>query len=121
MAEIEPTPEEQVVSVAVSADAGLLPPVIEFVARMVQRLGLGDIGQIDGAVELVCMNVIEHAFGPEEKGSFDVRVMRGPGRVVVAVEDRGLPFDYSRLQTGEDGTVLETLHRAFDGVRFVNL
>jgi serine/threonine-protein kinase RsbW len=121
MAEIEATPEEQVVSVAVSADAELLPPVIEFVARMVQRLGLGDIGQIDGAVELVCMNVIEHAFGPEEKGSFDVRVMRGPGRVVVAVEDRGLPFDYSRLQTGEDGTVLETLHRAFDGVRFVNL
>src|ERR687889_287087 len=121
MAEIEATPEEQVVSVAVSADAGLLPPVIEFVARMVQRLGLGDIGQIDGAVELVCMNVIEHAFGPEEKGSFDVRVMRGPGRVVVAVEDRGLPFDYSRLQNGEDGTVLETLHQSFDEVRFVNL
>ena len=121
MAEIEATPEEQVVSVAVSADAGLLPPVIEFVARMVQRLGLGDIGQIDGAVELVCMNVIEHAFGPEEKGSFDVRVMRGPGRVVVAVEDRGLPFDYGRLQAGGDGTVLETLHKAFDEVRFVNL
>src|ERR687889_735545 len=121
MAEIEATPEEQVVSVAVSADAELLPPVIEFVARMVQRLGLGDIGQIDGAVELVCMNVIEHAFGPEEKGSFDVRVMRGPGRVVVAVEDRGLPFDYSRLQTGEDRTVLETLHRSFDETRFVNL
>ena len=33
----------------------------------------------------------------------------------------GLPFDYSRLQTGEDGTVLEELHGAFDEVRFVNL
>jgi hypothetical protein len=32
-----------------------------------------------------------------------------------------LPFDYSRLQAGDDGTVLETLHRAFDEVRFVNL
>ena len=115
------TPEEQVVRVTVSADAGLLPPVIEFVQQMVGRLGLRDIGQIDGAVELVCMNVIEHAFDPEEDGSFDVYVLRGPGRVVVAVEDRGLPFDYSRLQAGEDGTVLETLHKAFDEVRFVNL
>ncbi|CAN5859238.1 hypothetical protein BH18ACT11_BH18ACT11_09730 [soil metagenome] len=121
MAEIEATPEEQVVRVTVSTDAGLLPPVIEFVQQMTQRLGLGDIGQIAGAVELVCMNVIEHAFAPEEDGSFDVHVLREPGRVVLAVEDRGLPFDYSRLQAGEDGTVLETLHRAFDEVRFVNL
>ncbi|MBA2713134.1 MAG: ATP-binding protein [Rubrobacteraceae bacterium] len=121
MAEIEATQEEQVVRVTVSAVAGLLPPVIEFVKQMAQRLGLGDTGQIDAAVELVCMNVIEHAFGPEEDGSFDVRVLRGPGRVVVEIEDQGLPFDYSRLQAGEDGTVLETLHRAFDEVRFVNL
>jgi len=121
VAEIEATPEEQVVRVTVSADAGLLPPVIEFVKRMTNQLGLDDTGRIGEAVELVCMNVIEHAFGPEEDGSFDVRVLRGPGRVVVAVEDQGLPFDYSRLQAGEDGTVLETLHRAFDEVRFVNL
>jgi hypothetical protein len=121
MAEIEVTPGEQVVCVTASAEAALLPPVIGLVEQMVRRLGLGEAGRIGEAVELVCMNVIEHAFGPDEKGSFDIRVLRGPGRVVVAVEDQGLPFDYSRLQTGEDGTVLETLHRAFDGVRFVNL
>jgi serine/threonine-protein kinase RsbW len=65
--------------------------------------------------------VIEHAFGPNEQGSLDVYVLRGAGQVVVAVEDQGLPFDYSRLQEGEDGTVLETLHRSFDEARFVNL
>jgi anti-sigma regulatory factor (Ser/Thr protein kinase) len=115
------TSEEQVARVTVSADAGLLRPVIEFVGRMTHRLGLVDAGQIDDAVELVCMNVIEHAFGPDEEGTLNVYILRGAGQVVVAVEDRGLPFDYSRLQEGEDGTVLDTLHQIFDEVRFVNL
>ena len=121
LTEMRVTSEEQVARVTVSADAALLPPVIEFVGRMTHQLGLIDDEHIEGAVELVCLNVTEHAFGPEEEGSLDVYVLRGAGQVIVAVEDRGLPFDYSRLQTGEDGTVLEELHRAFDEVRFVNL
>jgi serine/threonine-protein kinase RsbW len=95
--------------------------VIEFVKQMTFRLGLGGAEHVDRAVELVCLNVIEHAFGPEEEGSFDVHVLRRPGQVVVAVEDKGLPFDYKRLQDGEDRTVLEILHRSFDETRFVNL
>ncbi len=121
MTETKAIPEEQVARLTVAADAGFLPPVIDFVERMARRLGLSDNGNIDGAVELVCMNVIEHAFGPDEEGSFEVQVLRGPGRVVLAVEDRGLPFDYSRLRDGKDGTVLEMLHRSFDEVRFINL
>jgi hypothetical protein len=115
------TPEEQIARVTLLADAGYLPPVIDFVKQMTFRLGLGDVEPVDRAVELVCMNVIQHAFGPEEGGSFDVEVQRRPGLVVVAVEDQGLPFDYKRLQDGEDRTVLEILHRSFDETRFVNL
>jgi len=121
MAEMKATPEESIARVTVSADAGFLPPVIEFVKQLTFRLGLGDAEHVDRAVELVCLNVIEHAFGPEEEGFFDVQVLRRPGHVVVAVEDQGLPFDYKRLQDGEDRTVLETLHRSFDETRFVNL
>jgi anti-sigma regulatory factor (Ser/Thr protein kinase) len=113
--------EDQVARVTVAADTALLPPVIEFVERMTSQLGLENARHLEEAVELVCLNVIEHAFGPDEGGSLDVYILRGAGQVVVAVEDRGLPFDYSRLQAGEDGTVLEKLHRAFDEVRFVNL
>jgi anti-sigma regulatory factor (Ser/Thr protein kinase) len=121
MAEMKTTPEESIARITVSADAGFLPPVIEFVKQMTRRLGLGDAEPVDRAVEMICINVIEHAFGPEEEGSFDVEVLRRPGQVVVAVEDQGLPFDYKRLQDGEDRTVLEILHRSFDETRFVNL
>src|SRR5215208_6862393 len=115
------TPEESIARVTISADAGFLPPVIEFVKQMTLRLGLGGAEHVDRAFELVCMNVIEHAFGPEEESSFDVEVLRRPGLVVVAVEYQGLPFDYKRLQDGEDRSVLEILHRSFDETRFVNL
>jgi serine/threonine-protein kinase RsbW len=95
--------------------------VTEFVGRTIRLPGLVGNEQIEGAVGLVCLNVIEHGFDPEEEGSLDIYILRGAGQVVVAVEDRGLPLDYSRLQSGEDGTVLETLHQSFDEVRFVNL
>jgi anti-sigma regulatory factor (Ser/Thr protein kinase) len=121
LAEMKVASEDQVARVTVAADTALLPPVIEFVERMTSQLGLENARHLEEAVELVCLNVIEHAFGPDEGGSLDVYILRGAGQVVVAVEDRGLPFDYSRLQAGEDGTVLEKLHRAFDEVRFVNL
>src|SRR5215213_4415389 len=121
MTEMKETPEAPIARVTISADAGVLPPVIDFVEQMTRRLGLGDAETVEQAVELVCLNVIEHAFGPEEDGSFDVQVLRRPGLVVVAVEDQGLPFDYSRLQGREDRTALEILHRSFDETRFVNL
>ena len=121
MTEMKATPEESIARITVSADAGFLPPVIEFVKEMTRRLGLGDAEPVDRAVELVCLNVIEHAFGSEEEGFFDIEVLRRPGQVVLAVEDQGLPFDYKRLQDGEDRSVLEILHRSFDETRFVNL
>ncbi len=118
----EGNPEEPVARVTVSADDGFLPPVTDFVKRVTSRLGLREAaGHMDRAVELVCTNVIRYAFEPGEEGSYDVYVLRRPGRVVVAVEDQGLPFDYSRLQDGEDRTLLEVLHRSFDEIRFINL
>ena len=62
MTEMTETPEEQIARVTISADAGFLAPVIEFVEQMTRRLGLGDAEPVDRAVELVCLNVIEHAF-----------------------------------------------------------
>lgn len=116
--------EEAIARVTVSADAEFLPPVVDFVRQTAHRLGLQEESaeHLDLAVEVVCRNIIEHAFGPGEAGSYEVHVLRGPGQVVVAVEDRGLPFDYTRFQDGEDQTLPEMLHRSFaDEVRFINL
>lgn len=115
--------EELVVRVTVSADLELLPPVVDFVGRTAQRLGLSgeDAKHLDRVVEVVCRNVVEHAFEPGNDGRYDVLVLRRPGQVVVAVEDQGLPFDYEYFEDG-DPVLSEMVHRSFaDEVRFVNL
>jgi anti-sigma regulatory factor (Ser/Thr protein kinase) len=118
------TPERPVARVTVTTDAELLPVVVDFVRRVAHRLGLGDrtAEHLDLTVETVCRNVIEHAFEGDEEGSYDVEVLRRPGLVVIAVEDRGLPFDYAPLRDAGDTALPEMLHHSFaDEVRFINL
>src|SRR5215216_1776630 len=116
--------DRPVASVTVLADAELLPAVVDFVRRTANQLGLrGKAAEhLDLAVERVCRNVIDRAFEPEEVERYDVYVLRRPGQVIIAVEDRGLPFDYVPLQEGSDTALPDMLHRSFaDEIRFVNL
>jgi serine/threonine-protein kinase RsbW len=116
--------EKTVASVTVFADATLLPAVVEFVRRTAHQLGLADTDaeHLGWAVETVCRNVIDRAYEPGEEGRYDVYVLRRPGQVVIAVEDRGLPFDYAPLQTGNETALSNTLHQSFaDEISFVNL
>jgi hypothetical protein len=70
---------------------------------------------------VVCQNVVENAFGPDEDGWYDVYVLRRPGQVVVAVEDQGMPGDYASLESGEDSALRSMLHRSFaDEAHFIN-
>ncbi len=116
--------EKTVASVTVFADAALLPAVVDFVRNTAHQLGLtdSDAEHLGWAVETVCRNVIDRAYEPEEEGRYDVYVLRRPGQVVIAVEDRGLPFDYAPLQTGNETALSTTLHQSFaDEIIFVNL
>jgi anti-sigma regulatory factor (Ser/Thr protein kinase) len=116
--------ERPIARVTVTTDAELLPTVVCFVRQVAHRIGLRNKAaeQLDESVEAVCRNVIEHAFGPDEEGQYDVLVFHRPAQVVIAVEDRGLPFDYARLTDGGDTALPEMLHRSFaEEVRFINL
>src|SRR5919112_1002479 len=116
--------EKIVASVTVLASAALLPAVVDFVKRTTHQLGLNDTDaeHLGQAVETVCRNVIDRAYESEEEGWYDVYVLRRPGRVVIAVEDRGLPFDYAPLQTGNETALSDMLHQSFaDEIGFVNL
>src|SRR5919202_2633962 len=107
--------DKSVAAVTVLADAELLPAVVDFVSRAANQLGLRDKAaeHLDQAVGTVCRNVIEHGFEPGEEGRYDVYVLRRPGQVVIAIEDRGLPFDYACFQDGSDTVLPEMLHRSF--------
>ena len=116
-------PERPVARITVTTGAELLPAVVGFLREIARRLGLRDKAaeQLDQAVETVCRNVIEHAFDADEEGQYDVEILRRPGRVVIAVEDQGLPFDYARLRDGGDTASPEMFHPLADEIHFINL
>ena len=115
--------ENQIIRLTLLARLDLLPGAIAFVRDVVNKLGLGESEsrRMELVVEEACVNVIEHAF-EGATGSFDIEVTRRPGKIVVAIEDRGLPFDYKMMEEGQPSGLGTVLMKAFaDEVHFLNL
>jgi len=118
------TPRQQIGRLTLIADAAYLGAALAFVRETAGQLGLAprDVTALARATEEVSLNVIEHAFEPGQPASFDIVLMRGPGEVVVAVEDRGLPFDWKLLEASpRSALTVPSLAGFADAVHFANL
>jgi anti-sigma regulatory factor (Ser/Thr protein kinase)/GNAT superfamily N-acetyltransferase len=116
--------EGQVARLNIAAKLEYLPAVLTLLRDVSQRLGLSsqDIGRLELITEEACVNVIDHAFDPGESGFLEVIILQRPGQVVVAVEDQGMPFDYRKLEQGEQSGLGIALMKAFaDEINFLNL
>jgi len=122
---MDTVPEDQPIArISLTAKVEFLPAVSSFLREIAGKLGLtgNDLAQLELVTEEACMNVIEHAFDPGEQGYFDVAILRKPGKIVVAVEDRGLPFDFRKFDTAQESGLGVILMKAFASeVYFLNL
>ena len=120
----EPPSDRQIARISVAAERHYLAAILAFLREATGRLGLPapDIAGLERAVEDVCANVVEHGFEPGQPASFDVALLRRPGHLVVAVEDRGLPFDFTALEAdAESGLAAPSLTGFAEAIRFLNL
>lgn len=76
---------------------------------------------IETITEEACLNVIQHAFEPGDEGQFDLMVIRRPGKIVIAIEDQGLPFDHTELESGTGGLGMRLMRGLADEVKFFSL
>lgn len=101
-----------------------IQPAVQLVRTLSGMEGLTDkqLLQLETATEEACLNVIQHAFEPGEEGSFDLIVVRQPGKLVVALEDKGIPFDPASIESGQQGGLgLKLMRGLADEVKFVSL
>jgi hypothetical protein len=114
--------ERQIARIALAGERDYVAAALAFIRELAARVGLGasDVAELECAVEAVCLNVIENGFEAGQPANFDVVVLRRPGQIVVAVEDRGLPFDWNRLEAGS-ALSAPWISAGTDTVRFVNL
>ncbi len=115
---------KQIAKLEVQAKLDYLAEVIFFVGKMAVRLGLDkkNAKKLELITEENCMNVIEHAFEPDEEGSYQIIIERQPGKIVVAVEDQGLPFNFAKFKPNDDKGLGMLLMRSFaDEIKFLNI
>jgi anti-sigma regulatory factor (Ser/Thr protein kinase) len=111
-------------SLKVRAQRKVIPAVTAFVREMVHQEGLdlNEARQLEVVVEEACLNVIDHAFEGNGEATFDVVIERQPGKVVLAVEDQGLPVDWKKIGGGDAAGFGMMIMKGFtDEVKFVNL
>lgn len=118
------TQEKNLVRISLPARADYLGPVLSLVKSIAGMEGFEqkEMLHIETFTEEALANVIEHAFDPGEEGTYDLFIIREPGRIVIAIEDQGLPFDHTVLESGEQGGLgLKLMKGLADEVKFMSL
>ncbi len=120
----EKKPSHLIVKATVTTHRKYLPAICNLVRDYAVRAGLTEeeAGHFEIVTEEACLNVIQHAFENRPDEYYDVIVETRPARFVVAVEDRGLPMDWKKIEGDEQVGFGMRLIKAFtDEVRFINL
>jgi serine/threonine-protein kinase RsbW len=118
------TQEKTLAKLNLIARIDYLPAALTLVKTIAATEGFNErqLLHIETFTEEACANVIEHAFDPGEEGIFDLMVIRRAGQIVIAIEDKGLPFDHTVLESGEEGGLgLRLMRGLADEVKFFSL
>jgi serine/threonine-protein kinase RsbW len=88
-----------------------IPTITQFVAEAARsaRLDEDSVFHCQMAVDEACTNVIEHAYGEENVGNFEISCVVEPGRCTIRIVDQGQPFDPTVVPTPQATTNLDDI------------
>lgn len=118
-----PFPLGPIARTTVGSQLASLRPVQLWTMEFARGFGLpeDDVRRIELAVEEAFTSVAQSAFEPGETGNITFVLEYRPGRLVIAVEDHGLPTDLAHLQANEALSLnLLLLRGLLDGFSFIN-
>lgn len=76
-------------------------------AAISARLDEQSCYQVETAVDEACTNIIEHAYGGENRGDIHIECSATPGVLIVQVKDNGSPFNPDLIDPPELDLSLE--------------
>lgn len=116
--------ENLIAKIIAGTNRKFVPSYTCMVREVAAALGFGDddASKLELVTEEACLNVIDHAFAGVEGSFFQISLERRPGQLVIAIEDQGLPCDWTKMERGEGVGLGLTIMKAFlDQIRFFNL
>ncbi len=126
--EIEMFPESpqeiEIARVRITAEESNLEALIDMVTDIAEANGIPekDALNLDKVLDDIFDNIVKYGFEGNERNPIDVVISKRLHSLVVAVEDRGLPFDYEHVQSGEEKRFKSHLSKHYaDEVNFQSL
>jgi serine/threonine-protein kinase RsbW len=115
--------ENIIISLTLKAKEAYIGAAVALVKAVAEAEGFNSkqVLHLETITEEAALNVVHHAFEPGEEGTYDLFISRPPGKIVIALEDKGLPFDSAELETGKGGLGLRLMKGLADEVKFFNL
>ncbi|MGH7801303.1 MAG: GNAT family N-acetyltransferase [Thermodesulfobacteriota bacterium] len=116
--------EIQIARLTVLADDRYLGAVTDLIADIAKVTGLDEESarKLDAIIDEVLQKIFEYGYEGDTTQSVHVVVSRRAHSLVIAIEDKGLPFDYLRIEQRGDPRFSSFLSKGYaDQVHFVNL
>jgi serine/threonine-protein kinase RsbW len=102
----------------------IIGALADMVADVAESCGIGrrDTEKLDRVLVDIIDNIVKFGFEGDRTKPIDVIISRRLHALVVAIEDKGLPFDYEKLERGEEKRFGSYLTRHYaDEVHFATL
>jgi serine/threonine-protein kinase RsbW len=98
-----------------------LAAICDFVTQRAQVAGLGPraVYAVQVAVDEACSNIIEHAYGNQERGTIECTCRTKRDRLIIQLHDHGEPFDLATVPKPDLQADLNERHAGGLGVFFI--
>ena len=116
--------ETEIARITILPEKAVINALADMVADIAQSYGIGrkQSVNLDRVLLDIIDNIVESGFEGDRRKPVDVVVSKRLHTLVVAVEDKGLPFDYEKLERGEEKRFSAYLSRHYaDEVNFSTL
>jgi serine/threonine-protein kinase RsbW len=98
-----------------------LAPISNFIIDQAEEAGFSpsEVYAIQTAVDEACANIIDHAYGGENIGEIEIRMMHIKGGIKVVLKDKGEPFNPDEVPEPDIASPLEIRKERGLGIFFM--
>ena len=98
-----------------------LEPISDFIVNQAEEAGFSakDVYAIQTAVDEACSNIIDHAYGGENKGNIEIKIRNSTGELRILLYDKGEPFDPEDIPDPDISSPLEIRKERGLGIYFM--
>lgn len=116
--------EIEIARLSILPEDRYLPAIVDTAGAIAGANGIGkkETKRLDKLLTDIFRNIVKYGFEGDTCTPIDVIFSKRLHTLVIALEDRGLPFDFERLEHGEDERFRSYMSKGYaDSVQFMSL